>query len=98
MPLLEQRIKEKIQEARESTHPAQNRIYIESLRIEIETLNCVLKEIVSLSQNDVSYSILLLLDVATSFENDLTEIFSVQYSGTFIFRFLGIFNKCYRVW
>jgi len=51
MPLLEQRIKEKIQQAKESIHPSHNMVYIESFRIEIETLNWVLKEIVSLSQN-----------------------------------------------
>jgi len=51
LPLLEQRIKEKIQQAKGSIHPTHNRMYLESLRIEIETLNWVLKEIVSLSQN-----------------------------------------------
>ena len=51
MPLLEQRIKEKIQQAKTSIHPTHNRMYLESLRIEIETLNWVLKEIACLSQN-----------------------------------------------
>jgi len=45
MPLLEQRIRAKIQQAKESIHPAHNMIYLESLRIKIETLNWVLNEI-----------------------------------------------------
>jgi len=40
---LEQRIKEKIQQAKANIHPAHNRAYIDSLRIEIDTLNWVLK-------------------------------------------------------
>ncbi len=40
-PQLERRIREKIQQAKNSIHPDHNRIYIESLRIEIETLNWV---------------------------------------------------------
>jgi len=47
LPQLEQRIKEKIQEAKSNIHPAHNRIYTEALRIEIETLNWVLDEIAS---------------------------------------------------
>jgi len=47
---LEQRIREKIEMAKGEMHPAHNRIYLESLKIEIETLNWVLKEIIA-SQN-----------------------------------------------
>jgi hypothetical protein len=42
---LEQRIKEKIQQAKDEMFPVHNRIYLEALRIEIETLNWVLNEI-----------------------------------------------------
>jgi len=45
LPQLEQRIREKIEMAKGEMHPAHNRIYLESLRIEIETLNWVLSEI-----------------------------------------------------
>jgi len=50
LPHLEQRIKQKIQEAKESIHPAHNRIYTQSLIIEIQTLNWVLNEIRSFSR------------------------------------------------
>jgi hypothetical protein len=49
LPQLEQRIREKIQQVKDEVHPAHNKIYLESLRIEIETLNWVLNEIGSLS-------------------------------------------------
>jgi len=39
LPLLEQRIKARIQQVRNNIHPAHNPIYIETLNIEIETLN-----------------------------------------------------------
>jgi len=42
---LEQRIKEKIQRAKDEMFPGHNRIYLEALTIEIETLNWVLNEI-----------------------------------------------------
>jgi hypothetical protein len=53
LPQLEQRIREKIQQVKDEVHPAHNKIYLETLnlRIEIETLNWVLNEIGSLSQN-----------------------------------------------
>jgi hypothetical protein len=51
LPQLEQRIREKIQQVKDEVHPAHNKIYLESLRIEIEILNWVLNEIGSLSQN-----------------------------------------------
>ena len=45
LPLLEQRIRDKIQQAKDEIFPGHNRIYLEALRIEIETLNWVLNEI-----------------------------------------------------
>jgi hypothetical protein len=45
LALLEQRIKEKIQQAEDEMFPGHNKIYLEALRIEIETLNWVLNEI-----------------------------------------------------
>ena len=45
MILLEQRIRDKIQQAKDEMFPGHNRIYLEALRIEIETLNWVLNEI-----------------------------------------------------
>ena len=45
LPLLEQRIRDKIQQAKDEMFPGHNRIYLEALRIEIETLNWVLNEI-----------------------------------------------------
>jgi hypothetical protein len=42
---LEQRIKEKIQQAKDEMFPGHNRICLEALRIEIATLNWVLNEI-----------------------------------------------------
>ena len=50
LPQLEEKIKDKIQEAKNNMHPAQNREYIESLKIEIETLNWVLNEILVVSR------------------------------------------------
>jgi hypothetical protein len=43
--LLEQRIRKKIQQAKDEMFPGHNRIYLEALRIEIDTLNWVLNEI-----------------------------------------------------
>jgi hypothetical protein len=45
LSLLEQRIRDKIQQAKDEMFPGHNRIYLEALRIEIETLNWVLNEI-----------------------------------------------------
>jgi hypothetical protein len=45
LALLEQRIREKIQQAKGEMHPSHNRIYLEALRFKIETLNWVLNEI-----------------------------------------------------
>jgi hypothetical protein len=45
LPLLEQRIRDKIQQAKDEMFPGHNRIYLEALRIEIETLNWILNEI-----------------------------------------------------
>jgi len=45
MILLEQRIREKIQQAKDEMFPGHNRIYLEALKIEIDTLNWVLNEI-----------------------------------------------------
>ena len=42
---LEQKIRQKIERVKGEMHPAHNRIYLESLKIEIETLNWVLNEI-----------------------------------------------------
>jgi predicted nucleic acid-binding Zn-ribbon protein len=42
---LEQRIREKIQQAKDEMFPGHNRIYLEALRIEIDTLDWVLNEI-----------------------------------------------------
>ena len=42
---MEQRIREKIQQAKDEMFPGHNRIYLEALRIEIDTLNWVLNEI-----------------------------------------------------
>jgi len=50
LPHLEKQIKDKIQQAKNNMHPAHNRVYIESLRIEIETLNWVLDEILVVSR------------------------------------------------
>jgi hypothetical protein len=50
LPQLEQQIKDKIQQAENDMHPAHNRAYIENLKIEIETLNWVLNEILVLSR------------------------------------------------
>ncbi len=50
LPQLEEKIKDKIQEAKNNMHPAHNREYIESLKIEIETLNWVLNEILVVSR------------------------------------------------
>jgi len=51
MILLEQRIREKIQQTKDEMFPGHNRIYLEALKIEIDTLNWVLNEIVSSSQD-----------------------------------------------
>jgi hypothetical protein len=45
LALLEQRIKEKIKQAKEEMFHEHNRIYLEALRIEIDTPNWVLNEI-----------------------------------------------------
>jgi hypothetical protein len=45
LPLLEQRVRDKVQQAKDEMFPGHNRIYLEALRIEIETLNWVLNEI-----------------------------------------------------
>ena len=42
---LEQRINEKIQQMKGEMFPGHNRIYLEALRIEVDTLNWVLNEI-----------------------------------------------------
>jgi hypothetical protein len=42
---LEQRIREKIQQAQDEMFPGHNRIYLEALKIEVDTLNWVLNEI-----------------------------------------------------
>jgi hypothetical protein len=41
---LEQKVKDKIRQAKKDMHPTHNRAYIENLRIEIETLIWVLNE------------------------------------------------------
>jgi hypothetical protein len=48
LPELEQRIIDRIQEAKNNIHPAHNPIYMETLEIEIETLNWALNEITAL--------------------------------------------------
>lgn len=50
LPQLEQKIKDKIQQAKNNIHPAHNTAYIDNLRLEIETLNWVLNEILLLSR------------------------------------------------
>lgn len=48
LPLLEQRIKERIRHVNNYIHPAHNPIYTETLNIEIETLQWALNEIAAL--------------------------------------------------
>ena len=48
--LLEQGIRKKIQQANDEMFPGHNRIYLEALRIEIDTLNWVLNEILVLKR------------------------------------------------
>ena len=45
LPLLEQRVREKIQRVKDEMFPGHNRIYLEALKIEVDTLNWVLNEI-----------------------------------------------------
>jgi hypothetical protein len=53
LPQLEQKINDRIQQAKNNMHPTHNRAYIESsLNIEIETLNWVLNEILVLIRRD----------------------------------------------
>ena len=47
---LEQKVKDKIQQANRDMHPAHNSAYIENLKIEIEALNWVLNEILVVSR------------------------------------------------
>jgi predicted nucleic acid-binding Zn-ribbon protein len=47
---LEQKIKDKIQQAKNDMHPTHNKAYFDSLNIEIETLNWALNEILVLSR------------------------------------------------
>jgi hypothetical protein len=51
LPLLEQRIRVGIQQAKDEMFPVHNRIYLEALKIEIDTLNWVLNEISQEKQN-----------------------------------------------
>jgi hypothetical protein len=51
LPVLEQRIKERIHRLKNNVQPWHNKMFLESLKIEIETLNWVLNEIISLSNN-----------------------------------------------
>ena len=48
LPALEQRIKERIRQVKNNIRPAHNPIYIETLDIEIETLQWALNEITAL--------------------------------------------------
>ena len=52
LPQLEQKIKDRIQQAKNNMHPTHNRAYIDSLNIEIEALNWVLNEILVLIRRD----------------------------------------------
>jgi len=52
LPQLEQKINDRIQQAKNNMHPTHNRAYIDSLNIEIETLNWVLNEILVLIRRD----------------------------------------------
>ncbi|MGB6528429.1 MAG: hypothetical protein WBF33_10005 [Candidatus Nitrosopolaris sp.] len=54
LPQLEQKIKDRIQQAKNNMHPTHNRAYIDSLNIEIETLNWVLNEILVLVRCDAN--------------------------------------------
>ncbi len=47
---LEQKVKDKIQQAKREMHPTHNSAYIENLKIEIEALNWVMNEILAVSQ------------------------------------------------
>ena len=47
---LEQKVKDKIQEAKREMHPTHNSAYIENLKIEIEALNWVLNEILAVTR------------------------------------------------
>lgn len=48
LPLLEQRIKGRIQRVKNSIHPAHNKIYTETLNTEIDTLQWALNDIITL--------------------------------------------------
>ena len=48
LPLLEQRIKERIERVKSNIHPSHNIVYTETLNTEIETLKWALNEITSL--------------------------------------------------
>jgi hypothetical protein len=52
LPQLEQKIKDRIQQAKNNMHSTHNRAYIDGLSIEIETLNWVLNEILALIRRD----------------------------------------------
>jgi hypothetical protein len=47
---LKQKVKDKIQQAKYDMHPTHNRAYMENLKIEIETLNWILNEILVVSR------------------------------------------------
>jgi hypothetical protein len=47
---LEQKVKDKIQQAKRKMHPTHNSAYIENLEIEIEALNWILNEILAVSR------------------------------------------------
>jgi hypothetical protein len=49
--ILQQRIKHRIEQAKNQIHPAHNRAFIDSVLIEINTLNWVLNEISQYSIN-----------------------------------------------
>ncbi|MGA9154623.1 MAG: hypothetical protein WBZ36_28915 [Candidatus Nitrosopolaris sp.] len=47
---LEQKVTDKIQQAKREMHPTHNRAFIENLKIGIEALNWVLNEILAVSR------------------------------------------------
>jgi hypothetical protein len=47
---IEQKVKDKIQEAKREMGPTHNSAYIENLKIEIEALNWILNEILAVSR------------------------------------------------
>jgi hypothetical protein len=54
LSILEQRIRDRIERTKNQIHVSHNRAYIDSILIEIETLNWVLNEISSFGRESIS--------------------------------------------